>query len=224
MAREGRRPHQGRRHDRRDLDRQGRSGAAGARKRHGQRDPGRRGRHGDGRPGDRAHRRERAAAPAANAGSGRRRRPARAREHADGTTRPTPDGTPRSPRWRRARRRSRAWTSPAVSGSGPAGRITKADVLSAAAAGNGAATRAAPPPTAAATAAEPSSQPLKGGAAALARYMEESRSIPTATSFRTLTVTRARRAPARAEGGRAQGVVHAPDRLRDRARGARTCR
>src|SRR5207248_7816989 len=29
----------------------------------------------------------------------------------------------------------------------------------------------------------------RGGAAALARYMEESRSIPTATSFRTLTVT-----------------------------------
>ncbi len=30
---------------------------------------------------------------------------------------------------------------------------------------------------------------MKGSAAALARYMEESRSIPTATSFRTLTVT-----------------------------------
>jgi 2-oxoglutarate dehydrogenase E1 component len=33
------------------------------------------------------------------------------------------------------------------------------------------------------------SQLMKGGAAALARYMEQSRSIPTATSFRTLTVT-----------------------------------
>ena len=32
-------------------------------------------------------------------------------------------------------------------------------------------------------------QLIKGGAAALARYMDESRSIPTATSFRTLTVT-----------------------------------
>ena len=30
---------------------------------------------------------------------------------------------------------------------------------------------------------------MRGGAAALARYMEQSRSIPTATSFRTLTVT-----------------------------------
>ncbi len=75
----------------------------------------------------------------------------------------------------------------AVSGSGPAGRITKSDVLSAAGgagAANGAAANGA-----ATTAAEPSSQPLRGGAAALARYMEESRSIPTATSFRTLTMT-----------------------------------
>ncbi|MEA2199681.1 MAG: hypothetical protein QOI89_277 [Solirubrobacteraceae bacterium] len=74
-----------------------------------------------------------------------------------------------------------------ISGSGPAGRITKADVLSAAA-GNGGrgavATNGKP-----ATAPVPRSQPMKGGAAALARYMEESRSIPTATSFRTLTVT-----------------------------------
>ncbi|MGH2863823.1 MAG: multifunctional oxoglutarate decarboxylase/oxoglutarate dehydrogenase thiamine pyrophosphate-binding subunit/dihydrolipoyllysine-residue succinyltransferase subunit, partial [Solirubrobacteraceae bacterium] len=39
-------------------------------------------------------------------------------------------------------------------------------------------------------AGEPSSQPMRGGAAMLVRYMEESRSIPTATSFRTLAVTR----------------------------------
>jgi 2-oxoglutarate dehydrogenase E1 component len=66
----------------------------------------------------------------------------------------------------------------AVKGSARGGRVTKADVL--AAAGNGA------PPTAAPAAG---AQLLKGGAAALARYMDESRSIPTATSFRTLTVT-----------------------------------
>ena len=30
---------------------------------------------------------------------------------------------------------------------------------------------------------------MKGGAAMLARYMDESRSVPTATSFRTITVT-----------------------------------
>ena len=64
-----------------------------------------------------------------------------------------------------------------VSGSARGGRITKADVL-AAATGNG----AAAPSTAGA-------ERIKGGAAALARYMDESRSIPTATSFRTLTVT-----------------------------------
>ncbi|MGZ6571123.1 MAG: biotin/lipoyl-containing protein, partial [Solirubrobacteraceae bacterium] len=69
-----------------------------------------------------------------------------------------------------------------VHGTARGGRITKADVL-AAAAGNGAA--AAP-----AQAPKPGGATLiKGGAAALARYMDESRSIPTATSFRTLTVT-----------------------------------
>jgi 2-oxoglutarate dehydrogenase E1 component len=84
-----------------------------------------------------------------------------------------------------------------VSGSGPAGRITKSDVLGAANGGTTTATDGAhatngaggnghaPPP-----ASEPSSQPMRGGAAMLVRYMEESRSIPTATSFRTLTVTR----------------------------------
>jgi 2-oxoglutarate dehydrogenase E1 component len=67
-----------------------------------------------------------------------------------------------------------------LSGSGPAGRITKSDVLSAAdgAPGGSPVARAAP-----------ETQPMRGGAAALARYMEESRAIPTATSFRTLTVT-----------------------------------
>ncbi|MEY2516546.1 MAG: hypothetical protein QOJ89_3904, partial [bacterium] len=75
----------------------------------------------------------------------------------------------------------------AVHGSGPAGRITKADVLSA---------RTAPArPAAHAPAAPPglppSSQaiPLRGGAAVLARYMDESRQVPTATSLRTMTVT-----------------------------------
>ncbi|MDQ6750000.1 MAG: 2-oxo acid dehydrogenase subunit E2, partial [Actinomycetota bacterium] len=71
-----------------------------------------------------------------------------------------------------------------VQGSGPGGRVTKADVL--AASGNGGRAAAAPPtaePAAAAT------HPLKGAAAMLARAMEESRSIPTATSFRTLSVT-----------------------------------
>ncbi|HEY7933141.1 MAG TPA: multifunctional oxoglutarate decarboxylase/oxoglutarate dehydrogenase thiamine pyrophosphate-binding subunit/dihydrolipoyllysine-residue succinyltransferase subunit [Solirubrobacteraceae bacterium] len=67
-----------------------------------------------------------------------------------------------------------------VAGSGPAGRITKADVLDAAGANGAGKTKSTAPPGA---------QLMKGGAAALARYMEESRSIPTATSFRTLTVT-----------------------------------
>ena len=70
-----------------------------------------------------------------------------------------------------------------VHGTARGGRIIKADVL--AATGNGAATA----PASAAVDTEPRTQQLKGGAAALARYMDQSRSIPTATSFRTLTVT-----------------------------------
>jgi len=64
-----------------------------------------------------------------------------------------------------------------VHGSGPGGRITKADVLGS---GNGTAAPAAPAENATL---------IKGASAMLARYMDESRSIPTATSFRTLTVT-----------------------------------
>ncbi len=71
-----------------------------------------------------------------------------------------------------------------VSGSGPAGRIVKADVLGAAASGADVAEKAT------ADGAKPAgAEQLKGGAAALARYMEQSRAIPTATSFRTLAVT-----------------------------------
>ncbi|MGA9874392.1 MAG: multifunctional oxoglutarate decarboxylase/oxoglutarate dehydrogenase thiamine pyrophosphate-binding subunit/dihydrolipoyllysine-residue succinyltransferase subunit, partial [Solirubrobacteraceae bacterium] len=74
-----------------------------------------------------------------------------------------------------------------VAGSGPAGRIVKADVLSAAA-GNGAAqTNGAASAPSGTQAGE--RQQMKGAAAMLARYMDESRQIPTATSFRTLPVT-----------------------------------
>ena len=56
--------------------------------------------------------------------------------------------------------------------------------------GGGAATAAAPDaPAAPPDAPAPGATPLKGSAAVLARYMDESRSIPTATSFRTITVT-----------------------------------
>ena len=63
-----------------------------------------------------------------------------------------------------------------ISGSGAGGRVTKADVLAAGSGGNGAA------PSAAIT-------ELRGGAAMLARYMDESLAIPTATSLRTIPVT-----------------------------------
>ncbi len=82
-----------------------------------------------------------------------------------------------------------------VTGSGPTGRITKADVLAARDGGPDTASTA-PSNGAGAAATAPSNgavpggaQVIKGGAAVLARYMDQSRSIPTATSFRTLTVT-----------------------------------
>ncbi|WP_205695903.1 multifunctional oxoglutarate decarboxylase/oxoglutarate dehydrogenase thiamine pyrophosphate-binding subunit/dihydrolipoyllysine-residue succinyltransferase subunit [Conexibacter sp. SYSU D00693] len=77
----------------------------------------------------------------------------------------------------------------AVTGTGPQGRVTKQDVLDAKAGGG--TSKAAPASSngASAASAEASRQQLKGGAAMLAKYMDESRSIPTATSFRTMTVT-----------------------------------
>jgi 2-oxoglutarate decarboxylase len=62
-----------------------------------------------------------------------------------------------------------------VSGTARGGRVTKADVLA----------EAARPKTV----IPDNATRIKGGGAALARYMDESRSIPTATSFRTLTVS-----------------------------------
>ncbi|HSZ14857.1 MAG TPA: multifunctional oxoglutarate decarboxylase/oxoglutarate dehydrogenase thiamine pyrophosphate-binding subunit/dihydrolipoyllysine-residue succinyltransferase subunit [Solirubrobacteraceae bacterium] len=92
----------------------------------------------------------------------------------------------------------------AVAGSGPAGRITKSDVLSAAATAANGASGADAASANGAHAAEAGALPLRGGAAALVRYMEDSRSIPTATSFRTLTVSvlDARRRELKAAGRR----------------------
>jgi 2-oxoglutarate decarboxylase len=64
----------------------------------------------------------------------------------------------------------------AVQGSGPGEKVTKEDVL---AAGNGA-------PAAAISTGE--AKPLRGPAAMLASAMNESRAVPTATSFRTIAV------------------------------------
>jgi multifunctional 2-oxoglutarate metabolism enzyme len=96
-----------------------------------------------------------------------------------------PDGTKISPVAARAAA-AEGVNIAQVSGSGPDGRIVKSDVL-AAAAGNGAG--ATTSNGSSATSTETSSQLIKGGAAMLARYMSESLKIPTATSFRTLTVT-----------------------------------
>src|SRR5438445_920794 len=76
-----------------------------------------------------------------------------------------------------------------IAGSGPAGRVTKADVLDAASGAPAAPAFDHGANGAAAAAPEATTTPMRGGAAALARYMEESRSVPTATSFRTVPVT-----------------------------------
>jgi 2-oxoglutarate dehydrogenase E1 component len=67
-----------------------------------------------------------------------------------------------------------------VKGSGPGGKVIKADVLAAADGGDGVAVGA--------TALAGEVKPLRGPAAMLAQAMNESRSMPTATSFRTLPV------------------------------------
>jgi 2-oxoglutarate decarboxylase len=85
-----------------------------------------------------------------------------------------------------------------VQGTGPDGRISKSDVLAFSENGSAAAPVKAP----AAAPAGGKSTLLKGASAMLARYMDESRAIPTATSFRTLTVTNldARRKELKAAG------------------------
>src|SRR5205085_7556004 len=70
-------------------------------------------------------------------------------------------------------------------GTGTGGRIVKEDVLGYVDRDGGADGARAP---AAPVSAQAEVQPIRGPDAALARYMEASREIPTATSFRTLSV------------------------------------
>ncbi|MGB0094886.1 MAG: biotin/lipoyl-containing protein, partial [Solirubrobacteraceae bacterium] len=105
----------------------------------------------------------------------------------DGAAEALADGTNASPVARRVAAQEGIDIS-GVHGSARGGRITKADVLAAAANGASATSDRAAPPRAAPI-STPGAQPLRGGAAALARYMDESRSIPTATSFRTMPVS-----------------------------------
>jgi multifunctional 2-oxoglutarate metabolism enzyme len=65
-----------------------------------------------------------------------------------------------------------------VSGSGPGAKVTKEDVLNA---GNGGGNGVAAP-------AQGEAKQLRGAAAMLANAMDESRAVPTATSFRTIAV------------------------------------
>lgn len=95
---------------------------------------------------------------------------------ANGASAPPANGAKASPVARRAAE-TLSVDLGSVAGSGTAGRIVKADVLAAA---EQPGSDGGPPSEA---------TELRGGAAMLARYMEESRAIPTATSFRTIVVT-----------------------------------
>jgi len=102
-------------------------------------------------------------------------------------TPPAPAGTPSTPVARRVAA-AHGIDLEQVSGSGTGGKVVKDDVLSHieqnGGDGAGAAAPARPkPPEQVVT-----TQPLRGGDAALARYMSDSLSIPTATSFRSLEV------------------------------------
>ena len=97
-----------------------------------------------------------------------------------------------------------------VSGSGPGSKVTKEDVL---AAGDGSGNGAA-----AASAGE--EKQLRGPAAMLAKAMDESRAVPTATSFRTIAVdtldAKRKAINVGAEGARVEGLLHPSRRLGDR--------
>jgi multifunctional 2-oxoglutarate metabolism enzyme len=73
----------------------------------------------------------------------------------------------------------------AVKGSGPGAKVTKGDVL---AANGGAPALAGTPGAPAAAPAGGEAKQLRGPAAMLAKAMDESRAVPTATSFRTIAV------------------------------------
>jgi 2-oxoglutarate decarboxylase len=77
-----------------------------------------------------------------------------------------------------------------VKGSGPGGKVTKADVLAANGSKESSATADSPGGSAGVAEQPPDGMatPLRGPAAMLAKAMDESREIPTATSFRTLAV------------------------------------
>jgi len=94
-----------------------------------------------------------------------------------------PDGHRVSPVARRAAAKNGVDLG-AVRGSGPGGKVTKADVLAAANGEQAAAVPERPP----AAPPEGELKPLRGPAGMLAQAMNESRAVPTATSFRTLAV------------------------------------
>ena len=205
VGRQGRRRGRRRRDDRRDLDRQGRHGASRPGRRHDHRDPRRGGRHGHRRPGHRAHAARRAGAPprrgAADAG---------AAQPATAAAAPAPAAAPERRQGLPSPRASpppRASTSARVTGTGPGGRITKADVLDGR--DNGAAAPAAAgAERTAAQGRRGDARPLHGRVA-----LDPDRDLVPHDHRHDDG-----RAPQAAQGRRPEGLLHPPHRLRDRPR------
>ena len=156
--------------------------------------------------------------------AGRRRRARRQRRRRHRAAEPEAAAAPRQRRRQRdaggrAHRERPRHRRASVEGSGPRGRVTKEDVLA-----RRRGQRHAPRPAAPRRRRRRAPKPIRGPAATLARFMDESRSIPTATSFRTLPVDMLDARRKRAQGGRQEALVHPPDRLGDRAGRATTCR
>ena len=188
---------------------------------HDHRDPGRGGRDGHRRPGHRADERsEPQPAPRHRAMAAAPRRPRR-RAQAGSAGAPRPAAAPPPPATAQTPtpRRSPAGSPP------PRASTSRRSRAAPGAAGSPRPTcsppATAPPAPPAPTAPAAGAQLIKGGGAALARYMDQSRSIPTATSFRTLTVTMLDERRKQLKNGGQRGLLHPPDRLRDRAGGHR---
>ena len=204
----GRRRGRRRRDHRRDLDRQGRHGAARARRRHDHRDPRRGGRDRHRRPGHRAHdrdlRRQAGRATAAPQPEAAARDPA-----GDARADPSPDGTKTTPVAARVAAAEgvdlAASRAPARAGASP--RPT----CSARATAPAPAAPPRPPPAAGAT-------PAQGRArrCSPATWTSRARSRPRPRSARSPSPTMDGRRKQLKDAGQ-QGLLHAPDRLRDRA-------
>ena len=210
-AKSARRQRRRGRDDRRDLHRQGGRGGPRARFGHADRGAGRRRRHRHGRPGHRSDdARGNGAAPAKP--SPPKPEPTETRPAGDTETIRTPEGIKVTPVAQRVAA-AQGVDLAQVQGTGPHGRIGKADVL--AFQENGATPRR--PAAAGRGQADPAQGRERDARALHGRVAAD----PDRDLLPHLHRHEPRHAPQAAQGGRPPRLLHAPDRARDRARGDR---